>query len=217
MSQLPIQIEDWGRTAYEAAFERQLLCLKERIQGSRGDTLIFTEHDPVYTLGKRKDAIQHLLWDESTLAANGVTLSQSNRGGDITYHGPGQIVGYAIVSLTNKRDLHAYLRDLENVIIQALAHYKLQGTRVPGKTGIWLEDRKIAAIGVAVKQWVTYHGFAFNINNDLFPFSGIIPCGIASTEGSVTSLSKELGHDIDLLEVKNAITEAFQAVFKAYS
>ena len=132
----------------------------------------------------------------------------------ITYHGPGQLTVYPIVSLDKLRDLHAYLRLMEEVLIGIAAHFGLQATRREGKTGIWIEKRKIAAIGVAVRSWVSYHGFALNVNNDLDPFSGIVPCGII--DGTVTSLKKELGRDVDMEELKSVVIQTFRETFTNY-
>ncbi len=198
---------DWGRTAYEAAWQRQTELVERRNAGECGDTLVFTEHEPVYTLGVRKDSIDHLIWDATELQQRGITVTQSNRGGDITYHGPGQIVGYPIVNLTPRKDLHAYLRLIEQVLINAVGTFGLAADRRTGKTGIWLGTRKVAAIGVAVKKWTTYHGFALNVNPDLKPFGGIVPCGI--TDGTVTSMQLELGHALDLTEVKQVLAKEF--------
>ena len=148
------QTLDWGRTAYEAAWKQQLALVEQRNAGEVGDTLIFTEHDPVYTLGVRKDSAGHLIWNADELQRRGIALIQTNRGGDITYHGPGQIVGYPIVSLAPRKDLHAYLRLLEQILINTVGTFGLAADRRVGKTGIWLGSRKIAAIGVAVKKWV---------------------------------------------------------------
>ena len=208
----PLDIIDWGRTEYEDAFDRQKALVDLRRSGDAPDTLVFTEHAPVYTIGMRKGADQHLIWNEAQLKAQGVTVIRSNRGGDITYHGPGQIVGYPILSLQERRDLHAYLRDLEAVVIRTLATFGLQSARREGKTGIWLDERKICAIGVAVRTWVTYHGFALNVNPDMSHFNGIVPCGI--TDGTVTSLQAELGETIDLDVVKTRLAVEFQKVFR---
>ena len=198
---------DWGRTAYAVAWPQQEKLVARRIAGEIGDTLVFTEHEPVYTLGVRRGAEQHMIWDEAELQRRGIEVVQSNRGGDITYHGPGQIVGYPIVSLTPRKDLHAYLRLLEQVLINTVGTFGLAASRRAGKTGLWLGLRKIAAIGVAVKKWTTYHGFALNVNTDLAPFSGIVPCGI--TDGTVTSMSAELGHEVDPTEVKAVLAAEF--------
>ncbi len=212
----PPVILDWGRTRYEEARQQQLECVTQRINGERDDTLIFTEHEPVFTVGTRPDADQHLVWNEEQLAAEGVEVVTTNRGGDITYHGPGQIVGYPIVSLDQRRDLHAYLRFLEQVMINSVGTLGLAATRRDGLTGIWLGTRKVAAIGVAVRRWVAYHGFALNVNANLDHFQGIVPCGIASDDGTVTSLNAELGHDLDLAEVKTVLAKEFQELWPEF-
>ncbi len=206
-----LEIIDWGRTRYAEAFDQQKARVAARKAGRCSDALIFTEHEPVYTMGLRQGADQHLLWDEAMLTSQGIEVFQSNRGGDITYHGPGQIVGYPILSLHQRKDLHAYLRDLEEVVIRTLACFGLAAARREGKTGIWLESRKICAIGVAVKSWITYHGFALNVNPQLDHFSGIVPCGI--TDGTVTSLTSELGREVETADVKAALVVEFRKVF----
>jgi lipoyl(octanoyl) transferase len=200
---------DWGRTRHADATVRQLALVDDRLLGKAGDSLVFTEHEPVYTLGLRAGAAAHLLWDEAERARRGIGLEQTGRGGDITYHGPGQIVGYPIVSLAQSRDLHAYLRFLEQVVIDALAELGLAGSRREGLTGIWIGPRKIAAIGVAARRWVTYHGFALNLDPDLTPFSGIVPCGIPSAQGTVTSVAAELGRAPEAAKVKGLLADAF--------
>ncbi len=189
---------DWGRTRYREAWARQDELVAARAAGTAPDTLVFTEHDPVFTVGMRRGAEQHLVWTAPQLAQQGIEVVPTNRGGDITYHGPGQIVGYPIVSLDARRDLHAYLRFLEQVLIDTVARHGLLAARREGKTGIWLGQRKIAAIGVAVKRWVTLHGFALNVTTNLAHFGGIVPCGI--TDGTVTSLACELGTGCPPLE-----------------
>jgi lipoyl(octanoyl) transferase len=200
---------DWGRTRYADAWRRQDVLVGQRIAGKIGDTLVFTEHDPVFTLGARAGAHANLIWDAGQLAREGVEVAKTNRGGDITYHGPGQIVGYPIVSLAPRKDLHAYLRFLEDVVINSVGRLGLAAGRRDGKTGIWIGPRKIAAIGVAVKRWIAYHGFALNVNSNLAHFQGIVPCGISTTEGSVTSLQVELERVLDLAQVKAILAEEF--------
>ncbi len=205
--------EDWGVTHYADAYSRQLEWVENRINGKSQDTLVFTEHYPVFTIGARIGAASHLIWDKNTLTQKGIGVEKSNRGGDITYHGPGQIVGYPIISLNERvKDLHRYLRDLEQVVINALGCMGLEAMRNKGKTGIWLNNRKIAAIGVAVKSWVTYHGFAINVNNSLDPFDGIVPCGI--TDATVTSVKTEKGIEVDLDELKSIVTVEFWKIFR---
>ncbi|MBP8255947.1 MAG: lipoyl(octanoyl) transferase LipB [Opitutaceae bacterium] len=204
-----VTVEDWGRTQYDEALARQLTLLDQRLAGTRGDVLVFTEHEPVFTLGLRAGADAHLLWDESQLKAAGIAVRQTNRGGDITYHGPGQLVAYPIVSLERSKDLHAYLRFLEEVLIDTVASFGLTATRREGKTGIWIEHRKIAAIGVAARRWVAYHGIALNVSPNLSHFTGIIPCGITATDGSVTSLAHEGVSHATLESAKAAFATAF--------
>lgn len=201
---------EWGNTRYREAWDRQGDLVAQRIAGEIGDTLVLTEHAPVFTIGLRGGAEQNLVWSDDRLAQEGVEVVKTNRGGDITYHGPGQIVGYPIISLERHKDLHAYLRFLEDVLIAASAHFGLEASRREGKTGIWIGSRKIAAIGVAVRRWVAYHGFAYNVSPDLSHFSGIVPCGIAAEDGTVTSLARELGREVPIPEVKSALVEAFR-------
>lgn len=210
------RIIDWGRTPYETGLRKQGELVVQRIAGDIGDTLVFTEHEPVFTLGVRAGADAHLIWNAERLNKEGVEVAKTNRGGDITYHGPGQIVGYPIVSLASRKDLHAYLRFLENVLINSVAHFGLTATRREGKTGIWISQRKIAAIGVAVKRWVAYHGFAINVNTRLAHFAGIIPCGINAAEGSVTSFQAELGKPLELAEVKKVLAAEFSKLWPEF-
>ena len=177
--------------------------------------LLFVEHPNVYTLGK-SGKYSHLLISEEELAQKNATFYKIDRGGDITYHGPGQIVGYPILDLDNFfTDIHKYLRFLEEVIIKTLADYGIKGERSPGETGVWIDvgtpfARKICAMGVRASRWVTMHGFAFNINADLSYFNYIIPCGIV--DKSVTSLNQELGKNIPLQEVKEKIKKIIKIV-----
>jgi lipoyl(octanoyl) transferase len=181
--------------------------------------LLFCEHNPVYTLGK-SGSINHLLLDEVSLTEKGIEFFKINRGGDITYHGPGQITGYPIFDLDFFfTDVHKYVRYLEEAIIRTLADYGLAGMRIKEFTGVWLEGdgnkpkRKICAIGVHLSRWVTLHGFAFNVNTDLNYFKNIIPCGIEDEDKTVTSLAMELGRQIDVEEVKDKLKEHFAQLF----
>ena len=181
---------------------------KENKTVSTKNHMIFCEHPHVYTLGKSGDE-KNLLVNEDYLKSRGATFHKINRGGDITYHGPGQIVGYPILDLDNFfTDIHKYLRFLEEAVILTLKEYGLESERSPGETGVWFDigtpkARKICALGVKSSRWVTMHGFAFNVNSDLSYFGNIIPCGI--TDKSVTSLQKELGKKLDMEEVKNKL------------
>lgn len=206
-----LAIEDWGRTHYGESTARQEALLALRIADEAPDTLVFTEHAPVYTIGRHPGAAQHLLWNEDNLRAQGIEVHRTARGGDITYHGPGQVVGYPIISLNERRDLHRYLRDIEEVLIRAAGTFGLAASRREGMTGIWLGQRKLAAIGVAVKRWVTWHGFAFNVAPDLAHFAGIVPCGI--TAGTVTSLAAELGAPPEMAEAREVLAREFRRVF----
>tara|TARA_B110000444_G_scaffold46760_1_gene42611 strand:+ start:6038 stop:6769 length:732 start_codon:yes stop_codon:yes gene_type:complete len=181
------------------------------------DYLLFAEHNPVYTIGKSGD-MKNLLANKNQLEDLGIEFFKINRGGDITYHGPGQLVGYPILNLDHFfTDIHRYLRTLEDVIIDTLFDYGLKGGRISGETGVWLDSetpfaRKICAMGVRASRWVTMHGWAFNINTDLKYFQHIIPCGI--TDKSVTSLNIELGKEIDMLDLKQKVKYHFEKRFE---
>lgn len=230
-----IQLLDLGRKDYKDTWEYQEslfkdildLKIKNRREGLELETpnyFLFVEHPHVYTLGKSGD-FNNLLLSEKELESRGATFYKINRGGDITYHGPGQIVGYPILDLENFfTDIHKYLRFLEEVFIRVLADYGLTGTRSEGETGVWLGvgtpfARKICALGVRASRWVTMHGFALNVNADLGYFDNIIPCGIRGK--AVTSLNVELGlEEMDMEEVKEKIkkhfTELFESQFVAF-
>ncbi|MFW2476684.1 MAG: lipoyl(octanoyl) transferase LipB [Sediminibacterium sp.] len=180
--------------------------------------LLFVEHSPVYTLGKSGKE-EHILIAPEEMAARGIEYFHINRGGDITFHGPQQIVGYPIIDLEQfKTDLGWYLRSLEEVIILTMADYGLKGERSKGETGVWLDpdipgkERKICAMGIKCSRWITMHGFAFNINTDLSYFDHIVPCGIVGKQ--VTSLQKELGREVDFEEAKERLKKHFEAVFE---
>lgn len=211
------EILDWGPVPYDEALARQMTRTDDRRAGRVGDALIFCEHPALYTLGSRPGAEKNLLLPEEELKKRGVGLHRVSRGGDITAHNPGQVVGYAIVDLEGRgRDLHAFLRDLEEVLLNTLRSLGLDADRRSGKTGVWVggNTRKIAAIGVAARSWVTYHGFALNANNDLAIFRDIVPCGISSDEGAVTSLAAELGRPVDLLGLKALLAAEFLKTFR---
>ncbi len=207
---------DWGLTRYEVALAGQNELVVRRIAGDIGDTLVFTEHEPVYTVGLRSGAEHNLVWEAGHLAREGIEVVKTNRGGDITYHGPGQIVGYPIIDLSSRKDLHEYLRLLEQVMINTVGSLGLVASRREGKTGIWIGTRKVAAIGVAVRRWVAYHGFALNVNANLAHFQGIVPCGISATEGTVTSLQAEFGRTLDLVEVRALLAKEFSRLLPLF-
>ncbi|PSR08757.1 MAG: lipoyl(octanoyl) transferase [Candidatus Arcticimaribacter sp.] len=224
-----IQVTDLNNTSYQPAWDFQEKLLKEivdlkianrkiEIQHPTPNYFLWVEHPPVITLGK-SGAIDHLLLNEEQLRDRGIEYYKTNRGGDITFHGPGQVVGYPILDLENFfTDIHKYLRLLEEMVILTLKEYGLEGTRSPGETGVWLDvgtpfARKICAMGVKASRWVTMHGFAFNVNTDLAYFSYIVPCGIQGK--GVTSLQAELKREISLDEVREKLSTHFQALFEA--
>ncbi len=201
-----------GILDYQTAWDWQRELHQQRVAGEIPDTLILTEHPHSYTIGKAGGE-NHLVADERVLKQNGIGVYRIDRGGDITYHGPGQIVGYPILDLHNYYlDVHRFLRDLEEVIIRTLAEYDIRAGRVDGLTGVWVNGAKIAAIGVKVSRWVTMHGFAFNVNTDLKYFGNIVPCGIS--DKPVTSMEKLLGTKLDFEEVQNLIHHKFEEVFE---
>jgi lipoyl(octanoyl) transferase len=205
-------LTDIGTTEYAFAWELQKILHQERVAGNIPDIILFTEHRNTYTIGK-SGGDNHLLAGEDELARGSISVFKTDRGGDITYHGPGQIVCYPIIDLNNYyQDIHRYLRDLEEVVIRTLEHYGIQGSREPEYTGVWVDGEKICAIGVKVSRWVTMHGFAFNVNTDLSYFGRIIPCGIFHK--GVTSLAEILGRTIELSEVRKVLAEKFTDVFQ---
>jgi len=206
-----IGVVNIGRTQYSEAWKLQKSLFDLRHYGLVGDLLVLTEHEHVYTLGKGADG-NHLLASDEELRKTGVEVFHIDRGGDVTYHGPGQVVGYPILDLSGfKTDLHWYLRSLEEVIMLALEEFGIEASREEGMTGVWFQGEKIAAIGVKVSRWVTMHGFALNVNTDLKKFDRIIPCGIFHK--GVTSMEQILGHAVPLAEVHNALSQSFGVVF----
>jgi len=231
--QQQIEFQDLGLRRYQEVWDYQESLLKENASikaTCRQSTetilpqmvptqhhLLFLEHNPVYTLGK-SGKYEHLLINEKECAAREIEYFHINRGGDITFHGPGQLVGYPILDLEKfKPDLGWFLRSLEEVIILTLAEYGLKADRSPGETGVWLDpqipgkERKICAMGIKCSRWITMHGFAININTDLNYFNFILPCGIQNKQ--VTSLAKELGREISMDEVKYKVKKNFEIVF----
>lgn len=222
-----VKFTDWGLVDYQEAWDRQEQIFAEtlKIKGENRTNnttletpnhLIFTEHPHVYTLGK-SGHLEYLLLDEQGLKEKEATFYKINRGGDITYHGPGQIVGYPILDLDNFfTDIHLYLRTLEEAIILTLADYGITAGRYEGYTGVWLDAdndkaRKICAMGVRASRWVTMHGFAFNVNTDLDYFGNIIPCGI--DDKAVASMEGELGYKVDIEEVKEKLKTHIAQLF----
>ena len=239
-----VYFRDLGLMGYQQAWDYQESLLQENVrrksaarnqyaatlaaaEGTGGHSqeaetshyLLFVEHPPVYTLGKSGN-IQNVLLSEEHLRAKGIDFFHTNRGGDITFHGPQQIVGYPILDLERfYTDIGRYLRNIEEMIILTLDEYGIKGGRSAGETGVWIDadlkgrERKICAIGVRSSRWITMHGFAFNVNTDLNYFNFIIPCGIQNKQ--VTSLQKELGYPVDIEEVKEKVKRNFEKVFDA--
>ena len=203
-----------GLVPYAEALALQRSLVEERRAGTIDDTLLLLEHPHVVTLGVRGDGGRsNLLASPETLAARGVGLHETGRGGDITYHGPGQLVGYPIFDLKPDRcDVHRYVRDLEEVLIRTASDYAIEATRVEGLTGVWVGDEKLAAIGVRIARWITSHGFALNVSTDLDYFKLIVPCGIA--DRGVTSLSRLLGRQIDTAEAAGRVAAHFANIFQ---
>jgi lipoyl(octanoyl) transferase len=236
MKNKQVQFQDWGLIDYKEAWDRQEALFGQTVDqkthirnmkmATEGDEyeddeqtpnyLVFCEHPHVYTLGKSGKP-EHLLLDEKGLKEKKATYYPINRGGDITYHGPGQIVGYPIIDLDNFfTDIHLYLRTLEEAVILTLAEYGLSAGRYPGYTGVWFDAdndraRKICALGVRCSRWVTMHGFAFNVNTDLDYFKNIVPCGIDDKD--VTSMQRELGRKVDEEEVKHLLKGHIAGLF----
>jgi lipoyl(octanoyl) transferase len=227
-----VQLQDWGLIDYQQAWDIQERLLAETVaiktqnrnlpaeqQQLTPNYLVFCEHPHVYTLGK-SGHLENLLVNEQQLAEIDATFYKINRGGDITYHGPGQLVGYPIFDLENFfTDIHRYMRTLEEAIILTCADYGLDAGRIEGLTGVWLDHnarqnpRKICAMGVKSSRWVTMHGFAFNVNTDLAYFNHIVPCGI--TDKAVTSLERELGQKLNMAAVKSILQKHLLALFEA--
>ena len=207
----PLEVRRLGRVPYARGLELQERLVADRQAGRIPDQLLLLEHDPVFTLGRNARTANVLLPAEA-LRERGFEVFETGRGGDVTYHGPGQLVGYPILDLApDRRDVHRYVRDLEDVMIRTCADYGLEAARVEGLTGTWLGDEKIGAIGVRIARWVTSHGFAFNVGTDLGAFDLIVPCGIR--ERGVTSLERRLGHPVALDEVMDRLAAHFAAVF----
>ncbi len=208
----PVALAHLGTVGYLDAWELQRRLVDARRDGAISDTLLLLEHPPVYTMGRRTDRA-HLLWDAEERASRGIDLVEVDRGGDVTYHGPGQLVGYPIVRLASSRSVVGYVRALEAALIDALGALGVQARRSEGYTGVWVGNEKIAAIGVRVAVGgVTSHGFALNVHPDLGDFGGIVPCGIS--DRGVCSLAT-LGFDVDLDIVAAHVVTAFSQVFDA--
>ncbi len=204
-----------GRTEYRRCWSLQQRLFDLRRAGAVPDTLLLTEHNPVFTIGRTGDPC-HVLAEAEELRRRGIELVDCDRGGDVTYHGPGQLVAYPILDLHGfYLDLHRYLRALEQSVIVLLSRYGIRADRHPAYTGVWVGDEKICAIGIRSSRWITMHGLALNVNTDLTPFDRIIPCGIF--EKGVTSMERLLGRPLPLEAIGAEFAEAFGAVFAVHT
>ncbi len=211
-----LQVRRLGLVPYADALELQRRLVEERKADRIPDTLLLLQHPHVLTIGVKKDGRAHILASPDKLASLGVEVFETGRGGDVTYHGPGQLVGYPILNLDpDRRDVHQYVRDLEEVMIRVCADYGIEAGRVPGFSGTWITgtggDEKIGAIGVRISRWITSHGFAFNVATDIEFFNLIVPCGIR--DHGVTSLERAAGRHIPNEDVENALARHFSDVF----
>jgi lipoyl(octanoyl) transferase len=208
-----LDVRRLGLVPYAEGLELQRTLVDDRRAGRIPDTLLLLQHPHVVTIGVKKDGRAHILATPEQLASGGIEVFETGRGGDVTYHGPGQIVGYPILDLNpDRRDVHRYVRDLEEVMIHVCADYGVTAGRIKGFSGVWIDDAKIGAIGVRISRWITSHGFAFNVTTDVEFFNLIVPCGIA--DRGVTSLAKELGRTPEMTEVEDRIVEHFARVFE---
>lgn len=235
MKKPQVQYLEYQQMTYQEAWDLQTIChnelkqnklswrdLSEQERASKAQLhrLIFCEHGHVYTLGK-SGSVDHLLLSENDLKAKNIEYYKINRGGDITYHGPGQITGYPIFDMDEfYNDIHRYVRMLEECVIKLLSFYGIEGDRIDGYSGVWIKSRedgqphhKICAVGVHMSRWVTLHGFALNVNTDLAYFENIVPCGIYDDDKAVTSIQKELGRKVNMKEVKDKLKAIFAVEF----
>ncbi len=200
-----------GRIGYDEAYHLQRSLWRQRILGEIPDQLLLLEHSPVITLGRNAKS-EHLLQSAPQLETLGIQVREADRGGDVTYHGPGQLIGYPIINLQPERmDVLRYLRDLEEVLIEICEHYGFYAGRREGQTGVWVEDRKIASIGVKISRWVTYHGFALNVSTDLSAFDLIVPCGISGVQ--MTSIQEVTGMAPELEDVAQVAADKMNLIF----
>ena len=208
----PLEVRRLGIVSYGDGVELQKELVEERRAGRIPDLLLLLQHPPVITLGVRRASRSHIVASDARLADLGIEVHDTGRGGDVTYHGPGQIVGYPIMDLRPDRcDVHRYVRDIEDVMIRVCADYGIAAERIPGLTGAWVGTDKIGAIGVRISRWITSHGFAFNVNTDLSHFQLIVPCGIL--DRGVTSLAQIAGPDVRLAGVEERIIFHLSALF----
>jgi lipoyl(octanoyl) transferase len=210
-----LEVRRLGRVPYSDALELQRTLVEDRRAGRVGDVLLLLEHPHVITLGTRADpARSNVLASPARLAQLGVEVSETGRGGDVTYHGPGQLVAYPILNLKPDRaDVYNYVRNLEQVMIAVTGTFGVESGRIEGLTGAWVGGGKIGAIGVRISRWITSHGFAYNVSTDLDYFNLIVPCGLR--DHGVTSLARELGHPVDLAAVEDAVVVEFRRLIQA--
>jgi lipoyl(octanoyl) transferase len=207
----PLVVRKLGRVRYADGLQLQARLVAQRKQGQIPDQLLLLEHEPVFTLGSSA-CPENVLLPRDALRERGFDVCETGRGGDVTFHGPGQVVGYPIVDLTpDRRDVHRYVRDLEEVMIRCCHDYGVAAARIPGLTGTWIAGEKVGAIGVRISRWVTSHGFALNVTTDLSAFDLIIPCGIG--DRGVTSLERHLDRPVPLDDVMARLARHFAAVF----
>ena len=208
----PLQVRRLGLVPYADGLELQRRLVDERKADRIPDTLLLLQHPHVLTIGVKKDGRGHILAAPDRLSSLGVEVFETGRGGDVTYHGPGQLVGYPILDLNpDRRDVHKYVRDLEEVMIRVCADYGIEAGRVHGFSGAWIKDEKIGAIGVRISRWITSHGFAFNVTTNIDFFNLIVPCGIA--DKGVTSLAAQIGRLPEMTEAEDRFVTHFAAVF----
>lgn len=209
---LPCWVVRAGTMEYGVALSLQRSLLTARRSGLIDNVLLILEHPPTYTIGRRLRAEDHLLYGEETLKARGIRVYETDRGGDITCHGPGQLVGYTIFDISEwYHDVYRYLRDLEEVIIRLLDDFGIDARRLEGITGVWAGDGKVAALGIRISRWIAMHGFSVNVNPDLTLYEGIVPCGLADRE--VTSIERILGRRISMAEVETSLLRHLDGVF----
>jgi lipoyl(octanoyl) transferase len=208
-----LQLRRLGTVGYQDALDLQARLVEERRRGAAPDLLLLLQHPPVITLGvKTRNNRTNIVATDAQLVDAGVGVFESGRGGDVTYHGPGQLVGYPIMDLNpDRRDVHRYVRDVEQALIDAVANFGIVAERVAGLTGIWVGNDKLAAIGVRISRWITSHGFALNVSTDLSHFDLIVPCGIQGR--GVTSMHQLLGKPVAMADVEDAVGDAFSRVF----
>jgi lipoyl(octanoyl) transferase len=208
---MKFEVVDLGTQSYADAVRTQRGLLESVLDGDRPNTLLLVQHPPVLTLGANFHT-ENLLYPANFYAAKGIEIEKTDRGGDVTYHGPGQLVAYPIFNLeTTEKDLHKWMRALEETVVLTLDHFGLKGQRLEVNSGVWIGQNKVCAIGIKIRRWVSMHGIALNCNVNMDPFQWIVPCGIKGH--GVTSMSSELGREVEVQEVQPVLVESFHQVF----